>query len=129
MSTRPFQILLVEDSDADVYLFHKALENAGVDVQWTIIDDGAEAIAFARREAKYADSPRPDLVLLDLNLPKNNGTEVLRAIRETPYLDRVPVIIMSSSASPHDPSSLNSVWNAASSSLRTWRVFFSSAPS
>jgi two-component system, chemotaxis family, response regulator Rcp1 len=102
VSTTVFEILLVEDSDADAYLFRKALENAGVAVKWTIIGDGAEGMAFARREGRYAESPRPDLVLLDLNLPKNNGTEVLKAIRQSAYLAKVPVFILSSSASPRD---------------------------
>lgn len=102
MSRSGFRILLVEDSDADAYLFRKALEQAGVDVEWTVIDDGAEGIAFARREKQYADSPCPDLVLLDLNLPKNSGMEVLRAMRQSAHLAKVPVVIMSSSASPRD---------------------------
>src|ERR1700722_950128 len=76
------RILLVEDNDADVYLFRKALETAGLQFELTVMRDGAEALAFVRRQGKYSASSVPSLVVLDLNLPKDGGIQVLRAIRE-----------------------------------------------
>jgi CheY-like chemotaxis protein len=102
MEDELFRILLVEDNDADVYLFHKALEQAEIRFELINVRDGAQALAFVRREGDYANSLAPDLAVLDLNLPKNGGLEVLRAIRETRDLAKVPVVIVSSSASPQD---------------------------
>jgi chemotaxis family two-component system response regulator Rcp1 len=96
------RILLVEDNEADVYLFRKALEAAKLQFELTVIPDGAEALAFVRREGKYSTSSVPDLVVLDLNLPKDGGIQVLRAIRERETFSNVPVAIVSSSASPQD---------------------------
>lgn len=96
------RILLIEDNDADVYLFQKALMTAEVKFALTVIGDGAEALAFVRREGKYSERPVPDLVLLDINLPKSGGIHVLRAIRETENFLKVQVAIVSSSASPQD---------------------------
>jgi chemotaxis family two-component system response regulator Rcp1 len=96
------RILLVEDNEADVYLFRKALENADLQFELTVMRDGAEALAFVRREGKYSASKVPNLVLLDLNLPKDGGIQVLRAIREREAFSNVPVAIVSSSASPQD---------------------------
>ena len=75
-----FRILLVEDNDADVYLFRKALEAADLKFELTVAQDGAEALAFVRREGTRSV---PDLVVLDLNLPKDGGIQVLKAIRES----------------------------------------------
>ena len=102
MSGELFRILVVEDNTADVYLFRKALESAELNFELTVIEDGAEAIAFVLGEGKYAGSPAPALAVLDLNLPKNEGTEVLQAIRQSKHLANLPVVIMSSSASPSD---------------------------
>jgi two-component system, chemotaxis family, response regulator Rcp1 len=102
MDSKFFHILLVEDNAADVYLFEKALENAQLRFELTVIRDGAEALAFVRREGQYANSAAPDLAVLDLNLPKNGGLQVLRAIRESNDLARMPVAVVSSSASPQD---------------------------
>jgi len=102
VSEARFRILLVEDNAGDVYLFRKALKEAQVAFDWTVLDDGAQALAFARGEGAYADAPVPDLVVLDLNLPKNEGIHVLAAIRQNPRLAAVPVIITSSSHSPRD---------------------------
>ena len=99
MHSRPVHILLVEDNAADVYLFHKALEQAELNYEVTVIDDGAEALAFVRGEGKYAESLRPNIAVLDLNLPKNDGIQVLRAIRQSERLAFVPVVITSSSES------------------------------
>lgn len=96
------RILLVEDNEADVYLFRKALETADLQFELTVMGDGAEALAFVRREGKYSASSVPNLVVLDLNLPKDGGIQVLRAIREREDFSNVPVAIVSSSASPQD---------------------------
>ena len=91
-----FRILLIDDNDADVYLLRRALEKAGLAIELTVLKDGAEGLAFARGED---ESARPDLVVLDLNLPKSGGAEVLRAMKGNPVLASVPVVVMSSSAS------------------------------
>ncbi len=96
------RILLVEDNEADVYLFCKALETTDLKFELTVIRDGAEALAFVRHEGKYATSSVPNLVVLDLNLPKEGGVQVLQAIREGKIFSDVPVAIVSSSASPQD---------------------------
>jgi CheY-like chemotaxis protein len=95
-----FRILLVEDNEADIYLLRLALKEAALDVELTIIKDGADALAFARQQGKYAGIPAPDLVVLDMNLPKNGGAEVLEALRRNMHLSKVPVTVMTSSASP-----------------------------
>jgi chemotaxis family two-component system response regulator Rcp1 len=92
-----FRILLVDDNAGDVYLFQKALKEVQVTCDWTVLDDGAKALAFVRGEGTYADIPVPDLVVLDLNLPKIEGVQVLAAIRRTPRLATVPVVVTSSS--------------------------------
>jgi CheY-like chemotaxis protein len=95
-----FHILLLEDNPADIYLLRQALKNVGVDFELTVIEDGADGLAFARRQGKYQSSFIPDLAVLDLNLPKGGGESVLKAMRRSNDLDRVPVVIMSSSAAP-----------------------------
>ena len=106
MSSEPkeqkFQILLVEDNPGDIYLFRQALKGAGLNFELTVIEDGEEALAFAKRDGKYAGSPVPDLAVLDVNLPKIQGTEVLGAMRRNEELARVPVALMTSSATPGD---------------------------
>ena len=97
-----FQILLVEDNPGDIYLFRQALKGAGLNFELTVIEDGEEALAFAKRDGKYAGSPVPDLAVLDVNLPKIQGTEVLGAMRRNEELARVPVALMTSSATPGD---------------------------
>ena len=95
-----FHILLLEDNPADVYLLREALENAELDFKLTVIEDGADGLAFARRQGKYEGSFIPDLAVLDLNLPRGGGESVLMAMRQSNDLNRVPVVIMSSSAAP-----------------------------
>jgi CheY-like chemotaxis protein len=102
MDSELFRILLVEDNAGDVYLFQKALEQAQLLFELITIRDGARALALVRREGNYANSLAPDLAVLDLNLPKNGGLQVLRAIRESRDLAKVPVVVVSSSASPED---------------------------
>lgn len=94
------RILLLEDSVGDIYLFRKALESVGLNFELIVFEDASEALAFARQEGKYAGGPVPDLALLDLNLPMGEGVEVLRAMRRSLHLSKVPVVITSASASP-----------------------------
>jgi two-component system response regulator len=100
LSTRaePIEILLVEDSPSDVDLTREALEDTKVHNNLSVVGDGVEALAFLRREGRYADAPHPDLILLDLNLPKKDGREVLAEIKSDPDLRRVPVVVLTTSA-------------------------------
>jgi two-component system, chemotaxis family, response regulator Rcp1 len=91
-------VLLVEDSPGDVRLTREALKNAKILINLHVAQDGVEAMAFLRREGDRADVPRPDLILLDLNLPKKDGREVLEEIKESPALKNIPVIILTTSA-------------------------------
>jgi CheY-like chemotaxis protein len=104
MHSELFHILLVEDNAADVYLFRKALETAEVNFELTVISDGAEALTFVGREGKYSEHPVPDLAVLDLNLPRKGGDEILEAIHASRYFANVPVVIASSSSSPGEQS-------------------------
>jgi CheY-like chemotaxis protein len=81
--TDPVRILLVEDNTADVYLFRKALAAAGLNFELTVIEDGGSGMAFVRGEGEYADIPVPDLAVIDLSLPKNDGIQILEAFRAT----------------------------------------------
>jgi two-component system response regulator len=96
------EVLLVEDSPGDVRLTREAFKDAKVHINLSVASDGAEAIAFLKREGKYADVPRPDLILLDLNLPKKDGREVLAEIKESPALLSIPVVVLTTSASEAD---------------------------
>jgi len=95
-------VLLVEDSPGDVRLTREAFKDAKVHINLSVASDGAEAIAFLEHEGKYADAPRPDLILLDLNLPKKDGREVLAEIKESPTLMSIPVVVLTTSASEAD---------------------------
>src|SRR5438105_4217773 len=91
-------ILVVEDNPADVYLLRKALVTAKVDFELTVIDDGAEALEFIRNYGNSVETPKPDLVVLDLNLTSNGGIEVLEALRRHYGLCDVPVAVVTSSS-------------------------------
>jgi CheY-like chemotaxis protein len=95
-------VLLVEDNEADVRLTREALREAGEDVRLSAVSDGEQALAFLRREDGFAEAPRPDLVLLDLNLPRKNGLEVLAELRADQSLPPIPVIVLTSSAAHSD---------------------------
>jgi CheY-like chemotaxis protein len=99
---RPVQILLVEDSPDDIVLTEEALSDAKIANELHSVMDGEVAMAFLRGEGEHADAPRPDLVILDLNLPKKDGREVLREIREDPDLTKLPVIVLSTSGAAED---------------------------
>jgi len=98
----PIEILLVEDSPDDADLTIDALRDGRVRNRVTVVDDGVEAMAYLRKEGKYADAPRPDLILLDLNLPRKNGREVLAEVKQDPHLRRIPVVVMTSSDDEKD---------------------------
>ena len=98
----PIEILLVEDSPSDIDLTREALEDTRVANNLSVVTDGVEALAFLRREGRYAEAPHPDLILLDLNLPKKDGREVLAEIKADPNLRRIPVVVMTSSDDEKD---------------------------
>jgi len=101
-SAQPLEVLLVEDSPGDVRLTKEALKDAKVHINLHVVRDGIDAMAFLMREGEYATALRPDLILLDLNLPKKDGREVLREIKENPELKSIPVVILTTSASEAD---------------------------
>jgi len=102
MNESPCRILLIEDSLADICLFRLALTETSLNCELIVLHDGGEALDFVHRRGKYVDAARPDLVILDLLLPKNSGIEVLEAIRATGDMRTVPAVVMTSVASPHD---------------------------
>ena len=99
---RPIEILLVEDNPGDVRLTVEALKDGKVYNNLHVVKDGMEATAFLHREGKYADAPHPDLILLDLNLPKKDGHEVLTEIKEDPMLKHIPVVVLTDSKAEED---------------------------
>jgi chemotaxis family two-component system response regulator Rcp1 len=105
MQGRPVEILLVEDNPADVHLTVEALRDAKVHNNLHVASDGEEALAFLRRRNGYKEAPRPDLILLDLNLPRKSGREVLADVKADPDLRQIPVIILSTSSAEDDVTS------------------------
>lgn len=99
---KPIEILLVEDSPSDADLTIETLNDAKVLNNLHVVEDGVEALAYLRRVGDYIDAPRPDLVLLDLNLPKKNGREVLSEIKSDPNLQSIPVVVLTTSESDED---------------------------
>src|SRR6202522_14090 len=99
---RAIEVLLVEDSPGDVRLTREAFKDAKVHINLHVASDGAEAMDFLNREGKHSNVPRPDLILLDLNLPKKDGREVLEEIKQSPGLKSIPVVILTTSASDAD---------------------------
>ena len=99
---RQVEILLVEDDPGDVLMTREAFEDYKVRNQLHVVSDGADAMAFLRQEGEYADRPRPDLVLLDLNLPRMDGREVLEAIKSDPELSSIPVVVLTTSEAEDD---------------------------
>jgi len=100
--TASIDILLVEDNEGDAHLTREALKKAKVRNRVHTASDGVEAMEFLHREGKFADAPRPDLVLLDLNLPNMDGREVLEAMKADPALRTIPVVVVTSSAAEQD---------------------------
>ena len=96
------RILLVEDNPGDVRLTKEALKEAKMKNQLAVVDDGVEAMAYLRQEGEYKEVLRPDLILLDLNLPKKDGRQVLQEIKLDPELKRIPVVILTTSQAEED---------------------------
>jgi chemotaxis family two-component system response regulator Rcp1 len=96
------EVLLVEDSPGDVRLTREALKDAKVHISLHVATDGIDAMAFLQRTGMYVSAPRPDLILLDLNLPRKDGREVLKEIKESPSLRTIPVVILTTSSSDAD---------------------------
>lgn len=95
-------IFLVEDNKADVRLIKEALKNSSVPHQVVTVRNGVDAMAYLRREGEYVDALRPDLILLDLNLPRKDGREVLAEIKADPQLKRIPVVVLTTSRNEED---------------------------
>jgi CheY-like chemotaxis protein len=102
MNEREVEILLVEDNLADARLTVEAMKEAKVRNRLSHVHDGDEALAFLRREGPFADAPRPDLILLDLNMPRKDGREVLAAVKADPGLKRIPIVVLTSSGAEED---------------------------
>jgi CheY-like chemotaxis protein len=101
-AVRPIEVLLVEDDEGDVLMTREALKEGKVLNRLNVVGDGVEALAYLRREPGYADVTRPDLVLLDLNLPKRDGRQVLADVKTDPDLRRIPVVVLTTSEAEED---------------------------
>jgi two-component system, chemotaxis family, response regulator Rcp1 len=101
-NNKPIQILLVEDNPGDVILTRKALEAGKIHTELHVVENGVEALEFLYQRGKYPEAVRPDLILLDLNLPRKNGQEVLQQIKSEPDLLRIPVVVLTSSEAEKD---------------------------
>lgn len=101
-ASKPIELLLVEDNPGDVRLTMEALKENKMRNKLHVVEDGVEALAFLRQEGKYADAPCPDLILLDLNLPKKDGREVLTEIKTDENLKRIPVVVLTTSQAEED---------------------------
>ncbi len=99
---QPIEVLLVEDDPADVVLIREAFEHNEVRSSLHVAEDGVQAMAYLRREGPHADAPRPDLILLDLNLPRKDGREVLSEIKADPALRSIPVVVLTTSSAEED---------------------------
>lgn len=100
--SRPIEVLLVEDDPGDVLITQEAFADYKIANNLTVVTNGEDAIAYMRKQGRFAGVSTPDLVLLDLNLPRRNGREVLRDIKEDPVLRRVPVIVLTTSEAQED---------------------------
>lgn len=101
-SSRLIEILLVEDNPGDVLLTREAMKEGKVRNRLSVVGDGVDALAFLRRQGNFADAPRPDLILLDLNLPRKDGREVLAELKADPMLKSIPVVVLTTSAADQD---------------------------
>jgi CheY-like chemotaxis protein len=99
---REIEVLLVEDDPGDVLMTREAFQDYKVHNQLHVVNDGEQAMAFLRQEGEYAGRPRPDLVLLDLNLPRMDGRQVLQAIKSDPDLSSIPVVVLTTSEAEDD---------------------------
>jgi chemotaxis family two-component system response regulator Rcp1 len=96
------EVLLVEDSPGDIRLTQEALKDAKMHINLRVAHDGIEAMSFLKQEGEYAKAPRPDLILLDLNLPRKDGREVLQEVKDSATLRTIPVVVLTTSASNKD---------------------------
>lgn len=101
-SVQPLEVLLVEDDDDDARLTEKAFESDAQFHNFHRAEDGVQALGFLRREDAFANAPRPDLILLDLNMPRKSGREVLKEIKEDPELLRIPIVVLTTSDDERD---------------------------
>ena len=101
-NTKPIEILLVEDSPSDAILTIEALKTGKIANRLTHVEDGVEAMDFLRRRGKYAEAVRPDLIMLDLNLPRKDGRDVLAELKNDPDLKIIPIIVLTTSRSDKD---------------------------
>lgn len=101
-TVRPIEVLLVEDDEGDVLMTREALAEGKVMNRLNVVGDGVEALEYLRRARRYTAAARPDLILLDLNLPKRDGREVLKEIKDDPDLRRIPVVILTTSEAEED---------------------------
>lgn len=99
---RPIRVLLVEDSPTDLLMTREALERSKVLLELHVVEDGVKTMEFLRRTGKYATAPRPDFILLDLNLPRKDGREVLAEIKADPALRPIPVVVLTTSKAEED---------------------------
>ena len=99
---RPIEILMVEDNPGDVRLAQEAMKEAKMRNRLTVVHDGVEALAYLRREGRFAQAVRPDLILLDLNLPRKDGREVLAELKSDPDLKSIPVVVLTTSRAEQD---------------------------
>jgi len=119
----PFEVLVVEDNDNDVELVTIAFAKTRFDVNLTAVANGEECLKFLRKQGKHAKAPRPDLILMDINMPRINGFEVLEAICNDPMLNDLPVVIMTSSEAESD---VSASWRLRCSSYLVKPLDFSS---
>jgi CheY-like chemotaxis protein len=102
MKSRLVEVLLVEDDEAEADLTRETLEDQRISVKLNTVEDGMEAMAYLLQEGAYADAVRPDLILLDLNMPKKDGREVLKELKNDENLKHIPVLVLTNSASDKD---------------------------
>jgi len=102
LAVQPIVILLVEDEPGDSYLTIEALKSAKILNRVHLVEDGVQAMAFLQREAPYTDATRPDLILLDLNLPRKDGRQVLAEIKHNPSLNSIPIVVLTTSSADED---------------------------
>lgn len=102
ISSKPIEILLIEDSRGDIGLIEEVFEEAKIRNNLYVAEDGEEAVLFLNKKGQYADAPRPDIILLDLNLPKKDGREVLEEVKRDDNLKNIPIVVLTTSKAEED---------------------------
>jgi two-component system, chemotaxis family, response regulator Rcp1 len=102
LHSRPVEILLVEDNPDDIDLTVEAFKESSTVSRLHVVEDGVQALAFLRRQGNYSSAPRPNLILLDLNLPRKSGYEVLQEVKADPELRQIPVVVLTTSSADND---------------------------